>query len=333
MVAGVFGTVIAAERAVALRTNFPSQLAYGAFISPLLNVTGSILLVAGTEQGEILLVLGSLGMVAIYGIIIRRQPTIFTAVMGIGACMLLVGNVLWATDQPIYKMVYWWMGFLILTIVGERLELARVMRPSALRQPTFLAAILLFTAGVALTIVERDAGARLMGAGAVTLAIWLFRYDIARFTIRQNGLPRFIAACLLTGYGWLATGGFLSIVYGAEFGGFRYDAVLHAILLGFVFSMIFGHAPIIIPALMKLPVPFHRRYYIHFAVLHVGLIARVGSDIAGSWSAREWSGLINVIAVLVFLVNTLYAIRSGSTKAAQVHSTQIGARPANYRKV
>ena len=43
----------------------------------------------------------------------------------------------------------------------------------------------------------------------LVLAVWLFRYDIARRTVLQSGLTRFIALCLLAGYGWLAVGGVL----------------------------------------------------------------------------------------------------------------------------
>jgi len=35
-----------------------------------------------------------------------------------------------------------------------------------------------------------------------------------------------------------------------------YDAFLHAVLLGFVFAMIFGHAPIIFPAVLGIRIPF-----------------------------------------------------------------------------
>lgn len=329
MVAGVFGTVIALERAVAMRTNSQSPLAYGAFIPPLFSAVGSVLLfTAAAEIGKLLIVLSGLGLVIVYAVVIHRQPTIFTIVMGLGGYILLIGNALWANDQPIYSMVYWWMGFLILTIVGERLELARVMRPSRLRQPTFYAAVAVFIAGVVITYIDGDMGARLAGVGELALAVWLLRYDIARFTIRQSGLPRFIAACLLIGYAWLGIGGLLSLYYGDVVAGFHYDAVLHAVLLGFVFSMIFGHAPIIIPAVMKLSVPFNSRFYLHLAVLHLGLVVRVISDIIGNWAGREWGGLINVIAVLLFLANTLIAVRSGASRITAVKKQAISHRGA-----
>jgi hypothetical protein len=320
MVAGVFGTVIAAERAVALRANSRSRLAWGGFAPPLFSAVGAALLFTeAVEVGKMLIVLSSLGLVIVYAVVIYRQPTVFTVIMGAGAYMLLVGNALWATGEPVYRLVYWWMGFLVLTIVGERLELARMMRPSAWRQPLFYAAVALYAAGVVATYIDGDSGARLAGLGALALAGWLLHYDIARFTIRQTGLPRFIAACLLLGYGWLGAGGGLSLAYGEVVAGLQYDAVLHAVLLGFVFSMIFGHAPIIIPAVMKIAVPFTGRFYLHLALLHAGLALRVGSDVLGSWTGREWGGLINVLAVVLFLANTLVAIRlrpaAASTRA------------------
>ena len=60
------------------------------------------------------------------------------------------------------------------------------------------------------------------------------RYDIARATLRSTGLPRFVAACLLTGYEWLvlASGVYLLVPGAPE--GAAYDAALHAVFLGFV---------------------------------------------------------------------------------------------------
>ena len=330
MVAGVFGTLIAVERAVAFHTNSQSKWTLAAFIPPLFSAVGTVLLFTEViDIGKMLLVLSGLGLVVVYAAVIHRQPTVFTVVMGGGGYMLLIGNALWATNHLIYSMVYWWMGCLILTIVGERLELARVIRPSRLRQPAFYVAVVVYSVGVVLTYADVDLGARLAGLGELALAAWLLRYDIARLTIRQRGLPRFIAACLLTGYVWLGVGGFLSLYYGGVIAGLHYDAVLHAVLLGFVFSMIFGHAPIIIPAVMKFAVPFDKWFYLHLVVLHIGLVVRVGSDVMGSWTGREWGGLINVVAVVLFLANTVRAVRRGASRTAHVRQSNVVAPSVN----
>src|SRR5690606_5110742 len=109
----------------------------------------------------------------------------------------------------------------------------------------------LFLAGLLVSLISLDIGIRLAGIALLALGWWLLRFDIARRTIRQKGLTRYIAACLLPGYVWLVVGGLVWLIYGGQYvAGPVYDALLHTIFLGFVFSMIFGHAPVIIPAVL-----------------------------------------------------------------------------------
>jgi len=140
------------------------------------------------------------------------------------------------------------------------------------------------------------------------LTMWLGCYDIARRTVRQTGLPRFAAICLLSGYVWLAVGGILAITYGSVVAGPHYDAVLHAVLLGFVFSMIFGHAPIIFPAVFGFAVPFRPIFYAHVALLHLSVALRLLGDALFIVPLRQWGGLMNVLAILFFLANTIRSI-------------------------
>ena len=232
-------------------------------------------------------------------------------------------NTLSLTGAPIYKMVFWWMGFLVLTIVGERLELSRLLPPSSHKRWTFRAAAGLFALGMTLTLIFSGLGEGVAGIGLLALAVWLFVYDVARRTVRQHGLTRFIGVCLLTGYFWLGLGGILTVIYtniipamngqtgihSALAPGLAYDAVLHAIFLGFVFGMIFGHAPIIFPAVLGVRMVYSRRFYLHLLLLEGSVAWRVISDLTGSWSMRQWAGLINGLAILLFLVNTVTSIR------------------------
>ena len=313
MIAGFFGAVIGVERAVALTTGARSRRTRLAFAAPLLCVFGALLLVSdpGNALGRLALTGGSLALVCVYAVVIWRQPTLFTITMGLGAYALLIGNARWSSGQPIDAIVYWWIAFLVLTIVGERLELARMIRPTRGRTAAFVAATALYLGGVALTSLELDLGVRVAGAGMLALAIWLARYDIARRTVRQRGLTRYIAICLLAGYVWLGIGGGLALVYASQGGAYSYDAILHSDLLGFVFSMIFGHAPIIIPAVARLAVPYHPRFYAHLALLHASLLLRISGDLLASPAARRWGGLGNEIALIVFLLLTAASIASG----------------------
>jgi hypothetical protein len=73
--------------------------------------------------------------------------------------------------------------------------------------------------------------------------------------------------------------------------------------------MIFGHAPIIFPAILGVRMIFSRRFYLHLLLLEGSVAWRVLCDISGGWSMREWAGLINALAILLFFVNTVTSIR------------------------
>ena len=198
-----------------------------------------------------------------------------------------------------------------MTIVGERLELSRLLRLTPLRLAAFLAAAILFLSGLCVTAWNFDWGVRLAGAGLVGLAVWLLSFDIARKTVKMAGRPRFIAVCLLVGYVWMIVSGALALGFGGAPAGPRYDAILHSLFLGFVFSMIFGHAPIIFPVVLGPPMVFRRTSYMHLALMHASLALRVLGDLAGSAWARQWGGLLSIAAILFFLVNTVLAVRAG----------------------
>ena len=156
-------------------------------------------------------------------------------------------------------------------------------------------------------------GARLSGLGLLALGAWLLRFGLARRTVRQTGLTRFIALCLLPGYGWLAFAGLSWVVWADRFSaGPWYDAMLHAVTLGFIFSMIFGHAPLILPAVTGRALPYRPYFYSHVILLHAALLLRVIGDLALQPSLRQWGGMLNVIAILLFLANTIWAVRSAA---------------------
>jgi hypothetical protein len=78
--------------------------------------------------------------------------------------------------------------------------------------------------------------------------------------------------------------------------------------------MIFAHAPIILPAVTGLAVPFHRVFYAHLILLHLSLLLRVGSDLTGWLPGRQWGGLLNVLVLLFFIGSTAVAVRRGRAK-------------------
>ncbi|HEX7974081.1 MAG TPA: hypothetical protein VF498_06715 [Anaerolineales bacterium] len=310
MVSGFLGTLVSLERAVALHKRWT-------YLAPLLSGLGGLALLVDRTGlvGPFLLTLGSLGLVALFGVILQRHFARYTAVMALGSLAWLAGNLLWLAGRPIYTIVLWWAAFLVLTIAGERLELGRLVRLSRLAEGLFLGAIGLFLAGLIWSVFALAPGVRLAGIGMLALGAWLLRYDIARRTLRKPGLPRFAAFCLLSGYLWLGFAGILALVYGAPVAGLRYDALLHAIFIGNIISMIFGHAPIIFPAILGLPISFDPFFYAPLGLLHFSLLLRIGGDLAGSQPARLWGGLLNAIAILLFLALVGLSLRRGLAKS------------------
>lgn len=308
MVSGFLGTVIGVERAVALDRRW-------AYNAPLLTGLGGLALMAGLP-GQLLMTLGSLVLVVVFVVIVRRQPTLFTATMGLGALVWLMGNILYLSGRPLYTIVPWWIGFLALTIGGERLELARLVQLSPTSHTAFLVIIGLFSAGLVLTAITFETGMRLVSVGLLLLSLWLLHHDIARRTVRQTGLVRFSAVCLLSGYVWLGLSGLMGLLSAELLGGLRYDAILHAFFLGFVFAMIFGHAPIIFPAVLNRPISFQTAFYAHLALLHLSLLLRIAGDLLAWLPGRRWGGLLNAVALLLFLINTERSMGKSPTKPA-----------------
>ena len=314
MVCGFLGTLISLERAVALSARW-------GYAAPVLVATGAVALDLGPlgAFGPVLIAAGSLVMVAIFAVLWRRQPSLFVVTMTVGALAWACGNAQWLAGAAIYRIVFWWVAFLVLTIAGERLELNRVLRPTRAVQSAFVIATAILLAGIVAVRWWPEPGVRVMGAGLVALTCWLGRYDVARRTVHQRGLTRFMAVSLLGGYVWLGVGGAIAAVTGAATPGVAYDALLHAVFIGFVMSMVFAHAPIIFPAVLGLPLAYRPSFYLHVGVLHLSLILRVAGDLNDELGRlRSWGGLFNALALLLFMINTGRSMALGGMRGESI---------------
>lgn len=295
MVNAFLGTLISLERAAALEKRW-------AFTAPGAMAAGTVMLLLGfLPAAEWLFVLGAVMMLAILIHLYQLQPETYHLMMAAGGLSLIVGNVLYALDFAIFNLVVWWMGFLLLIIFSERLELNRIMRPPQKAQNIFAGLAALWLIGVSLTYIDRYTGWLIASVALIGLAAWLFKYDIARRTVRSMAWTKYSAFCLLSGYVWLVFAGLFGIFEGLPYAGLAYDAQLHMIFLGFVFSMIFAHAPVIIPALTGKEIPYSRYFYLPLILLHGALVLRIASDILGLWWYRKSGAHTNVLAILLFL--------------------------------
>jgi hypothetical protein len=291
MISGFLGTVISLERAVAMGRWW----AYGASA---ISATGALALVVGFGRPAALaFVLAGAILLAITALVAFRQFAMFVVVLAIGAACWLVGSVLWLTGQSIPEVAGWWLNFLILTIAAERLELGRLRQASQASQAAFfLPTVLLVIGGARAELLETSMP--LTAAGLIGLAAWLIHNDIARRTIRLSGLPRFSAVSILAGHAWLGIAGLLLALSPFEPIVFLYDAAVHAIAIGFVMSMIVGHAPIILPAVTGLRVRFSAASYAALALLHLSVLLRIMGDAEELPNMRGASATLLIVALI-----------------------------------
>jgi len=310
MVVGFVATVIAVERAVAVQSPV-------AFAAPLLSAVAGVALIAAlpmTVAAALATIAAAAFSLNIAVLLARHRLPPFIVALAGGIC-LLAGGAVWWDGGALHEVVPWWMAFLVLTIAAERLELIRFQRftiPGALSGALVL---VLLALGPALTLVEADAGARVLGGGLVIGSAWLARRDVARRTVRTEGLPRFAAAGVLTAYAWLAIAGVLLLTRGAG-QGFAYDAAVHAFFIGFVFSAIIAHEPIIAPAVTGLRLPYTPLLYIPLVLLNGALVLRVGADLIEAYELRRWAGMVQALTIVLFLLLTVGSIVAGRIRNA-----------------
>jgi len=169
MVTGFLGILISLERAVTLsQSGIRRRIAY---LAPLLAGLGMVALFLPVPPvvPRGLSTLGALGLVLIFAVIYRLQPSLEHAIMSLGAGLWLVGNGLWLLGEPVYRAVPWWAGFLVLTIAGERLELAKVLVLKQSARRLLVASVGVLTTGLLVSLLNYDLGVRLCGVGLAAI--------------------------------------------------------------------------------------------------------------------------------------------------------------------
>lgn len=304
MVGGFLGTLISLERAVASGRKI-------SYLVPLLTGVASFawIITSSERIGTLFLLSGSIGLVFLFISFLKSHPSLPLALMLIGAVLWVTGNLSFMLGIPLFLCVYWWMGFIIFTIAAERLELSSPGAVPGTQGVVILGPLSILFAGSVIIYFYGESGSRVFAAGVILVALWLYKNDIARRTVRQRGLTRFIAVNLLSGYFWLLVSGVAALLTGLSKAGFAHDIVVHSFFLGFSFSMIFAHAPVIFPSILHVGLRYTPLYYLHAVVLNTSLAARVLADITGDEVIRGGAGLFNVTAIVLFFIATITSIQ------------------------
>lgn len=309
LVLGFVGTVIVLERATALGR-------WIGFAAPGLLGTGAVMLVIDAvplPAAKTVLVAGTAAFTALYLPLWRRQRDAALLTQLLAAALSCAAAILWLGDVPVARLMPWLIAFIVLTIAAERVELARITMGAGAGGRLLLAAWST-TAALVVSLIHADAGAMLLGAVLAVLTGWLVRHDVARRTISARGVTRFMAACMLAGYAWLAVAAGI-LLFGHPGGQAAYDAVLHAVFLGFTISMIMAHATTILPAVLRISLPYRAVMWVPMLLLHAGLILRIGfGDGLGGQAAWQLGGVLNIAALLLFLLVAVGSAIAGPTQ-------------------
>jgi hypothetical protein len=315
MMCGFMGTVIGIERAVAVRHRY-------AFAAPAASALAGLAMLAGLPAiAACIAVVAAIAFIAVNVVVVERQPAPHTFLLLTGAVAWLVGNLLQALGAGAPAVIPWWFAFLVLTIAAERLEMTRLMRRRAGAAAALyvcLATMLLGAAAFALSPVW---GGIVFGASLAALAAWLLVFDIARRTVASRGLSRYMAICLLLGYAWLAVAGAAWVATAFAFP--VRDVALHALGLGFIFSMMLGHAPVILPALARIRLRFGGFFYVPLFVLQASLVVRLCHG-PGRFDLLQAGAMGNALAIALFAMTMAGAAmawrRSANGAAAAARS-------------
>ena len=301
MVLGFMGTLISLERAQALR----NPLAY---LAPGLLGAGSLALIAGAPPllGKLLLLDGALAFTGVAVALWLRAPLGLVAAQAMGTAFAALAAGLWlVADLNVVLPLL--AAFLVITIAGERAELAQLtMGKRAV--PALLAAATAVSASAIATLVAPDWGARALGLCLLLVALWLIRDDVGRRMIRASGLRRFNAAALLAGNVWLGVAGIVWLVVGQPVTPGEYDAVIHGVFLGFGMSMIMAHAPIIFPTVLGRPLPYRPAMWVPLGVLHAGMAVRLTGGLTGTVPLYQLGGILTVASVLAFALTIIASV-------------------------
>lgn len=312
MVLGFLGTVIALERAVALGR-------WWSWVAPAAVALGAVLLVFGAPGPALAASAvggGGLVVASVVAATLDHRQT-HTILMGLAAVAWPLAAVALAAGASVPATVSALAVFPVLTVLGERIELSRFgpPRPPGWRRAV-VASGLVMVVGALWSFADPGIGTRLTGLGLTLGAVAGFVGDLARRTIRTAGIGRYMAAGMLAAYGWLAASGVVWALGWVAPGTTTYDPALHGVFLGFVFSMVFAHAPVIIPAVSGARLAHGAIWWLPLGLLHASLATRIAGTLTGSQGLVVAGAVANAAAVALFAAVVVTSARRHPARRA-----------------
>jgi hypothetical protein len=254
--------------------------------------------------GEALWAASALGLFGLYvWAAMRRAFSLPLAVEASGALALLAGTLGYAAGKLDLARLGW-SAFLVLTIAGERRELTRLVRLPRWSSAAFVGIWIALGLCIALGAFGWTSSALGLWWIALTaLAAWLLCFDVATRQWRARGWAGHTAICLSVGYVWLALAPLLAFA--------GHAVAWHGVWLGFVMAMVFGHAPIMMPALAGWRPEPTRWALLPLGVLGASLALRFVATSLGLTTGLAVAGTGHALAFVLFGAVMARAVRRG----------------------
>ncbi len=299
MVSGLLGTLISLERTLILKKIWW-------LIIPILSALSVVLVLAGQSRfGFFLQIVSSFLLCVLYTKQWYQYKEVFLLGLLLGSASWMISGIVLFIGNGFPGASIWYILFLLFTIASERLELSKFIYTPRWAQNLLL---VLFALLIFVQCIPFHWGSNhVSGVLIAGIGFWLIQFDIVKINLKKQGFFFYTGSTLIAGYIWLMLSGVLMAIPLSTF--YHYDAVLHSFFIGFVFSMLFAHSPIIFPALLKITErPFTKFFYMPIVLTHFLLLVRLYADYSGNWNLRKWVGLLQVAVFVIFFMMMAYKI-------------------------
>lgn len=321
MVFGFLGGAIGLERAVAWRAGSSAHPVWG-FAVPLFAVFGTMSVglttaIGRAPLGRASLIPGTLWTIAllilcaVYVGVWTRQQSHAVIIQFLGAAVGAAGAALWACGLDADILSTWWLMFLVLTIIGERLELAHAAFVGPLVRPALITATVATVLCLPVSLVWPLVGYPLLALCFAALLVLMFAYDTARKTWRAGGVTGFMGISMLSAYAWglVACCIWLFVPYGGlGADGLWWDLAVHALALGFIMAMVVAHVCVIVPSIIRRAMPFHPVLWTPLCVFQLGLLLRALGTVRQEDHIWQLGDAITIVGMLTLMASVITMI-------------------------
>ena len=321
MVFGFLGGAIGLERAVAWRAGSSTHPVWG-FAVPLFAVLGTISVgvttaIGRAPLGRASLIPGTLWTIAllilcaVYVGVWTRQRSHAVVIQFLGAAVGAAGAALWACGLDADILSPWWLMFLVLTIIGERLELAHAAFVGPLVRPALITATVATVLCLPVSLAWPLVGYPLLALCFAALLVLMFAYDTARKTWRAGGVTGFMGISMLSAYAWglVACCIWLFVPYGGlGANGLWWDLAVHALALGFIMAMVVAHVCVIVPSIIRRAMPFHPVLWTPLCVFQLGLLLRALGTVRQEDHIWQLGDAITIVGMLTLMASVITMI-------------------------